>query len=377
MSSPPAAAPAPAGVQVLPVLGLGEIGPGADLAELLAAAAPPLRDGDIVVVTSKVVSKAEGRVLPVDSPGDREAAIDAEAVRTVASWDSPNGRTRVVVTRHGFVLAAAGVDASNTPPGTVVLLPVDPDASARRLRAALAGRLGLRLAVVVTDTFGRPWRLGQTDVAIGAAGLVPVADLRGQSDGWGNPLGVTVTALLDEIAAAADLVKGKLAGVPAAVLRGLGSVVVDADGPGAAALVRPLAQDMFARGSREAARDGAWAAVLGPRVAPGGSGEPGDVPGLVAAAVAALAPRLDPALRLQVHPADPPGHPVGSVSVLGAEQTAALLVAAGAALARLGALLAADGVACATQPTTDPAGRRDGSGTHRFVLARLEVPDLG
>jgi len=229
-------------VEVLGVSGLPEIRPGDDLAGLLAGVVD-LRDGDILVVTSKVVSKAEGRVVR----GDREPAVAAETVRVVAS----RGGTRVVETRHGVVLAAAGVDASNTEPGTVVLLPEDPDASARRLRAALRERLGVAVGVIVSDTLGRPWRVGQTDACLGAAGLAPLEDLRGGKDSYGNPLEVTVTAVADEIAAAAELVKGKLARVPAAVVRGLDRLLSDGDGPGAAALVRPAADDMFRYGSAD------------------------------------------------------------------------------------------------------------------------------
>jgi coenzyme F420-0:L-glutamate ligase/coenzyme F420-1:gamma-L-glutamate ligase len=149
------------------------------------------------------------------------------------------------------VLAAAGVDNSNTPPGTVALLPEDPDASARRLRKDLAGRLGVRIAVIVTDTLGRPWRTGQADAAIGAAGLVPVQDHRGETDSFGNLLEVTVAAVADEIAAAADLVKGKTDGIPAAVVRGLGGLVTTDDGPGAAVLIRPAEEDMFPFGSAD------------------------------------------------------------------------------------------------------------------------------
>ncbi|HEY2441548.1 MAG TPA: coenzyme F420-0:L-glutamate ligase [Streptosporangiaceae bacterium] len=232
------------GISVTGLAGLPEVTPGTDLAELIEAAAPDLRDGDILVVTSKIVSKAEGRILRAD---DREQAIDAESVRLVAQ----RGPTRIVETRHGLVLAAAGVDNSNTPPGTVVLLPEDPDASARRLRKDLAARLGVRVGVVITDTLGRPWRAGQTDAAIGAAGLIPLRDLRGQADSFGNPLEVTLAAVADEIAAAADLVKGKITGVPVALLRGLADLVTEADGPGAAALIRPAAEDMFRFGSAE------------------------------------------------------------------------------------------------------------------------------
>ena len=230
-------------VEVLPVTGLPELAAGDDLATLLAAAAPDLRDGDILAVSSKAVAKVEGRVVT----GEREAMIDTESVRLVAR----RGATRIVQTRRGHVLAAAGIDASNTPAGTVVLLPTDPDASARRLRAELSALCGVRIGVVVTDTFGRAWRTGQTDVALGVAGLGPLLDLRRAHDGHGNALEATVTAVADEVAGAADLVKGKLAGIPAAVVRGLGHLVGAADGPGGAALVRPAEEDLFRWGHRE------------------------------------------------------------------------------------------------------------------------------
>jgi coenzyme F420-0:L-glutamate ligase / coenzyme F420-1:gamma-L-glutamate ligase len=228
---------------VTPVEGLPEVTAGADLAGLIADAASGVADGDIIAVTSKIVSKAEGRVVRAG----REEAIDAETVRVVARRD----QTRIVETRQGLVLAAAGVDASNTPPGTVVLLPEDPDASARQLRKGLRDRLGVTVGVLITDTLGRPWRTGQTDAAIGAAGLLPLRDYRGTADTFGVPLEVTVAAVADEIAGAADLVKGKTAGVPVAVVRGLADVVTDADGPGARALVRPAAEDMFRLGSAD------------------------------------------------------------------------------------------------------------------------------
>jgi coenzyme F420-0:L-glutamate ligase / coenzyme F420-1:gamma-L-glutamate ligase len=234
-------------VTVTGVAGLPEIAAGADLARLIGDAAPGLRDGDIVVVTSKIVSKAEGRVIRAD----RERAIDGEAVRVVAR----RGQTRIVETRHGLVLAAAGVDSSNTAPGTVVLLPEDPDGSARRLRKALAERRGVSVAVVITDTMGRPWRTGQTDTAIGAAGLMPLRDHRGQADTFGNPLEVTVAAVGDEIAAAADLVKAKTTQVPVAIVRGLAELVTNSDGPGAAALIRPAADDMFRLGAADVLRE--------------------------------------------------------------------------------------------------------------------------
>ncbi|HEY0936069.1 MAG TPA: coenzyme F420-0:L-glutamate ligase, partial [Trebonia sp.] len=242
----PAEAPAP--VQVYGLAGIPEIAPGADLAALIAAAAaapggPALRDGDILVVTSKAVSKAEGRVAQMS----RDDAIAAETVRVVAR----RGPMVIAQTRHGLVMAAAGVDESNTAPGTVVLLPVDPDESARRLRQALQTRLGVSLGIVVTDTFGRPWRAGQTDTAIGAAGVLPARDHRGETDAWGNVLDVTVAAVADEIAAAGDLVKGKARQIPVAVVRGLPELVTGTDGPGARALVRASEEDMFRLGAAD------------------------------------------------------------------------------------------------------------------------------
>lgn len=240
--------------------GLPEVRPGDDLAELIAAAseeseqaalADPegdggpagVRDGDILVVTSKVVSKAEGRIRH----SDRESAIDEETARVVAR----RGDTRIVQTRTGLVMAAAGVDSSNVSSGSVLLLPEDPDASARRLRAGLTARLGARVAVIVTDTFGRPWRIGQTDVAIGAAGVAALEDLRGTADSHGNVMEVTHNAVADEIAAAGELVKGKASGVPVAVVRGLAHRVTEDDGPGASALIRPADEDLFRYGSRD------------------------------------------------------------------------------------------------------------------------------
>jgi coenzyme F420-0:L-glutamate ligase/coenzyme F420-1:gamma-L-glutamate ligase len=254
------------------VSGVGEITEGDDLAAAIVAALaaqgePPV-DGDILVIASKVVSKAEGRRLEAF---DREAAIDAETVRVVAERIAPRGggqvTTRVVQSRSGPVLAAAGVDGSNVAPGQVLLLPADPDASARQVRHRLQDLTGARIGVVVSDTAGRAWRDGQVDLAVGAAGVQVTDDLRGATDRYGNPLEVTVRAVLDELASAADLVKGKLGALPAALVRGLPELVTPDDGPGAAALLRGPASDWFRLGHVEAVRS-----ALG--VPPGTKGVP-------------------------------------------------------------------------------------------------------
>jgi len=227
--------------------GAPEVRSGDDLvALLLALPAPALADGDVVVVTSKIVSKAEGRVVP----GDRDSALADQTVRLVAR----RGPTSIVRTRHGLTMAAGGIDASNVAAGHVVLLPEDPDASARDLRARLRAATGLNLAVVVTDSAGRAWREGQIDIAIGAAGIPVSIDHRGLVDAHGHALAVTAPAVADEIAGAAELVQGKLDGRPFAVVRGLASWVLppEDDGPGATSLVRPASGDLFGYGAREA-----------------------------------------------------------------------------------------------------------------------------
>lgn len=225
--------------------GLPEVVAGDDLARLVAEHTD-LRDGDVVAVTSKVVAKAEGRVRS----GLREEAVAGETARVVAR----RGPVLIVRTHHGLTLAAAGIDASNVASGHVVLLPVDPDASARLLRERLLDLTGTNVAVVVTDTAGRAWREGQTDMAIGAAGLTPLEDFVGRLDAHGNELAVTRPAVADELAGAAELVQGKLHGRPVAVLRGRSDLVLAPGdhGPGAAALVRDDTHDMFGYGAREA-----------------------------------------------------------------------------------------------------------------------------
>jgi coenzyme F420-0:L-glutamate ligase/coenzyme F420-1:gamma-L-glutamate ligase len=247
--------------------GLGEVAPGDDLGALVAGVlGDELRDGDVVLVTSKVVSKAEGRVLPA---ADREQAITDQTVRVVATRQHPGGLLRIVENPQGLVMAAAGVDASNTPGGTVLLLPEDPDASARRIRARLRALTGMLLAVVITDTAGRAWRDGLVDIAIGAAGLHVLDDLRGSVDTHGHVLTATVTAVADEVAAAAELVRGKAAGRPVAVVRGLGVHVGEDDGPGARTLQRRPADDLFRLGTREAWQEGYAAGLAAARAAVG------------------------------------------------------------------------------------------------------------
>lgn len=249
------------------IAGIGEVKAGDELvaligdaiaAQALANPADALVDGDILVVTSKIVSKAEGRQVPV---ADRERAIAEDTVRVVAERVHPSGVTQIVETRHGLIMAAAGIDTSNVPDGVALRLPEDPDASARRLCEGLRERFGVRLGIVVTDTLGRPWRVGQTDVAIGAAGLMVTDDLRGGVDANGRPLQVTITVLADELAGAADLVKGKASNIPVAVVRGLERLVTDVEAPGARSLVRSVDDDMFRFGSAEAYRLGYDAAL--------------------------------------------------------------------------------------------------------------------
>ena len=223
--------------------GIGEIEPGADLAALVVENVT-LTDDDVVVITSKIVSKAAG--LAAD---DKERLVEEQTDRVVAT----RGGTRIVRTHHGLTQAAAGVDGSNVAPGTYLPLPPDPDASARSIRAGIRQLSGKRVAVVISDTAGRAWRLGQTDIAIGCAGLVPIEPFAGREDAYGNPLVVTAPAVADEVAAAAELASGKLSRRPVVIVRGLpDGLISDDDGPGAASLIRPENEDLFGLGSREA-----------------------------------------------------------------------------------------------------------------------------
>lgn len=247
-------------IEVLPVTGLPEFRPGDDLAAAIAEAAPWLRDGDVVVVTSKVVSKCEGRIVaaPAD-PDERDALrrtlIEDEAVRVLAR----KGRTLITENRHGLIQAAAGVDGSNIGTTELALLPDDPDASAASLRDALRHRPGVDVGVVITDTMGRAWRHGQIDAAIGSAGVPVLHSYAGSLDSHGNELVVTEIAVADEVAAAADLVKGKLTAVPIAVVRGLS---VRDDGSTAAQLVRGGVDDLFWLGTAESIELGRRQALL-------------------------------------------------------------------------------------------------------------------
>ncbi len=238
-------------LEILPIVGIGELRPGNDLAAAIVAAAT-LQNGDVLVVTSKAVSKVEGRLLSVDTddPAAREAlrqkAIESETARVVAR----RGRLQIVQTHWGLVMATAGVDQSNVDTDEIALLPVDPDASAVRLRAEVGRLAGVDVAVVITDSMGRPWRAGIVDFAIGVAGLTAVTDARGQVDRFGNELRVTQVAVADELAAAGDLVKGKLAGVPVAIVRGYTGPADD--GAGSRELIRGADGDLFRLGTAEA-----------------------------------------------------------------------------------------------------------------------------
>ena len=229
------------GISLIPVPGLPEIERGADLAGLIASAAE-LREGDVVVVTQKIVSKAEGRMEAVDpdDPLSHKPLVEREAVRVLRR----RGELMITETKHGFVCANAGIDLSNVARGYAALLPDDSDRSARRIRDGIRARVGVEVAVIISDTFGRPWRRGVTDVAIGSAGIIPVVDLRGTTDALGRELHVTEVAVVDELAAAAELVMGKATGIPVAIVRGVdptwlggGSVADD--------LIRRPAEDLF------------------------------------------------------------------------------------------------------------------------------------
>ncbi|MBM7081116.1 coenzyme F420-0:L-glutamate ligase [Micromonospora humidisoli] len=356
-------------LEILPVPGIGDVTEGDDLAVLIGTAAPWLRDGDVLVVTSKIVSKAEGRLVDVPADGPerlaaRDEVLAAETARVVAT----RGATRIVQTHHGFVMASAGIDASNVDKTRLVLLPVDPDASARALRAALRDRYRIDVAVIISDTMGRPWRNGLTDVALGVAGMPAIRDHRGEVDPYGNELQLTQMAVVDELAGAGELIKGKCDQVPVAVVRGYlpssspadgggrddrPAVRLADDGVGAAALVRESALDLFSLGTAEATAAGLHAAAT---LADGRGEAPAD-PAAVDRAIAAVAEVVAPGTTF-THVTDDEvrsglaasvdGWPAGATGlVLGAAPTPVDqpdLVRFGADLHRLRIALAAEGV---------------------------------
>jgi coenzyme F420-0:L-glutamate ligase / coenzyme F420-1:gamma-L-glutamate ligase len=229
-------------LEILAIEGIGEVRPGDDLVSLIAQAKPDLRDGDVLVVTQKVVSKAEAQLVPID-PGDPDSKakiVEGESVRVLRR----RGDLVVSETRHGFVCANAGVDLSNVSHGWAALLPEDPDRSARRLRDGLRHRLDVDLAVIISDTFGRPWRRGLTDVAIGCAGIRAIVDLRGTADANGYELQATEVCVVDELAGAAELIMGKSTGICAAVVRGVDPSWLGR-GEVRAEVVRSPAEDLF------------------------------------------------------------------------------------------------------------------------------------
>ncbi len=333
------------GIEILPVEGLPEFRPGDDLSGAIADKARWLRSGDIVVVTSKVVSKIEGRLVRVPADPEerdriRRRLVFDESVRVIAR----RARTLITENRLGIVQAASGVDASNVATDELALLPADPDASALALRRGLRERLGVEVAVVITDTMGRAWRVGQTDVAIGSSGLKVLHAYRGQVDRQGNELAVTEIAVADEVAAAADLVKGKLGAMPVAVVRGL---AIGSETSTARDLVRPVEEDLFRLGTEEAIAQGRREAVPLARPVRSFTGEPvaeETVRAAVAAALAAADARFVHVAErrkrlLDELAADEVLHGATEVVVVAGEP-----FAAGAAVAALRVALAAEGL---------------------------------
>jgi coenzyme F420-0:L-glutamate ligase/coenzyme F420-1:gamma-L-glutamate ligase len=229
------------GIQLIPVTGIGEVQDGDVIAELIAAATT-LEEGDVVVVTQKIVSKAEGRLVPIDAedPLSHKVLVEEESVRILRR----RGDLIMSETSHGFVCANAGIDLSNVERGYAALLPVDPDRSARRIRDGLRAKAGVEVGVIVSDTFGRTWRRGVTDVAIGSAGVAAVVDLRGTTDALGRELQVTEVCVADELAAAAELVMGKSLAVPVAIVRGVDPTWLR-ESSVKTEIVRPYGEDLF------------------------------------------------------------------------------------------------------------------------------------
>ncbi len=340
------------GLEILPVRGIGDIVAGDDLGQIITAAAPWLADGDVLVVTSKIVSKAEGRLVevPVDGPERdraRAAVLEAETARVVAR----RGPTTIVQTHHGFVMAAAGIDASNVDKTHLVLLPADPDESARRLRADLLGR-GLDVGVIISDTMGRAWRNGLTDVALGAAGIEPIRDHRGQTDPYGNELEITQMAVIDELAAAGELVKGKVDQTPVAVVRGYPRSGLR-DTVDASVLLRDAASDMFGLGTAEARADGLRQAALlpdGPEAAL--PGLPVD-PAAVDRAAAAVADHFSRATAVAPAEVIPGSGATAALHLRTRDQSPVGLMHLGSDAHRLRAALAAESIVTLSLPHED------------------------
>jgi dehydro coenzyme F420 reductase / coenzyme F420-0:L-glutamate ligase / coenzyme F420-1:gamma-L-glutamate ligase len=366
-------------VEIAPVPGIPEVRPGDDLGSLIAEALRgddlELRPGDVVAVTQKVVSKAEGRVVP-EGPGGKAGWVASESRRIVAR----RGDLVIAETSHGFVCANAGVDASNVAEGFLTLLPEDPDASAERIRTGLAAATGSEVAVVVTDTFGRPWREGLVNVAIGCAGLPALVDLRGTKDATGRVLEATVEAMADQVAAASGLVMGKADGVPVAIVRGL-SWPAEARWLGARALARPADEDLFREsplqglhslvaaerfGAGEVPRAALEEAVMAACAAPGPEGQAPWMflalwPGATRRRLLALAGNTDDLLKecpVAIVPLARP--PVGDA------ERETLLLAAGAAIQNLMLALHAQSLASRWVPWTPLR--------HHEALATLELP---
>jgi coenzyme F420-0:L-glutamate ligase/coenzyme F420-1:gamma-L-glutamate ligase len=343
----------PDALEIRPVRGIGDVTPGDDLVELIATAAPWLADGDVLVVTSKIISKSEGQLVEVPADGPerdeaRAAALAAETRRVVAR----RGPTTIVQTHHGFVMAAAGIDASNVDKTHLVLLPTDPDASARRLRDGFRAR-GLSVAVVVSDTMGRTWRNGLTDVALGAAGIAPFRDHRGETDPYGNELQITQMAVIDELAAAGELVKGKCDQVPVAVVRGFFATAdsgATADA-GAAALLRDAASDMFSLGTAEARAAGLLDAARLPEEAHL-AGIPVD-PAAIERALAAVSGALGHTTTVTAGDVLPHNGATAALHLTTLDTSPAGLMRLGADAHRLRAALAAESIVSVPLPHED------------------------
>lgn len=340
------------GLEIRPVRGIGDITAGDDLAELITAAAPWLADGDVLVVTSKIVSKAEGRLVEVPADGPERDAARAEALAgETARVVARRGPTTIVQTHHGFVMAAAGIDASNVDKTHLVLLPADPDASARRLRDDFLAR-GRDVAVIVSDTMGRAWRNGLTDVALGAAGIGAFRDHRGETDPYGNELQITQMAVIDELAGAGELVKGKRDQVPVAVVRGYPRRLAPETG-GAAPLLRDAESDMFSLGTAEARAAGLRdAAVLpdGSQLAlPGTPVDPAAVQRALSTVVELLAHGTEVA-QAEVLPGN---GATAALHIASPGESPAAFMRLGADVHRLRVALAAEGVPSVVLPHDD------------------------